>query len=70
MLTDEIMYICIKQNIKYAKVQENRGAAATKYVCMHTNKAGAGGDWWMGEDKQTWVNRERQRERWEERGSI
>lgn len=40
MLTDEIMYICIKQNIKYAKVQENRGAAATKYVCMLTNQTG------------------------------
>jgi len=56
MLTDEIMYICIKQNIKYAKVQAAtddgakgveggcQGAAAAKYVCMHTNK----GEWGEG----------------------
>lgn len=46
MLNDEIMYICIKQNIKYAKVHaategyEARGA--TKNICIHTNKAGDG----------------------------
>lgn len=53
MLTDEIMYICIKQNIKYAKVQENRAgggererAAATKYVCMHRNPTWGGVGRW------------------------
>jgi len=40
MLTDEIMYICIKQNIKYAKVQATtkRVQLPNMFACTRTKE--------------------------------